>query len=180
MRNYRLFEIHTLPESEADELRTVIKYLEPSTKLNGWEFKGIWLSEYSVYLGIKKAFQSQSDDWSIGAIKAAFRLSANQQLLCNVFEYYAALKFIQKDFEAIMEKEKFLEAKDNDPMLIAAGIDRLNKYGDMLTVDTLARTYNTTWDEIGKWKYSKVYTILAMEKERGEIMKKYNQLTTTA
>lgn len=171
----KLYQLTEIDEDTSDKVRAIIKFLEPSDTLNGWKFPGIWSSSYRTYLLIKTAFQKGGDEWTLKIIQAAFNLTPTQQMMCDVFQYYAAVKFIEQDFQQIIEKEKFLESK-KDPLLIASGIDRLNKYGDTLTVDSLARTYGVTWDEVGKWKYSKVYTILAMEKERGEIMEKYNRL----
>jgi hypothetical protein len=175
LKNYQLNSFEAITDEEADRYAMLIQHLLPANSLSGWEFKGLWSSPYSTYVAVKGAFRSRADGWQFQAIQAAFGLTPQQQMYCRVFDYYAALKFLEEDLLAILEKERMLPTR-SDPDLKAAGIGRLDKYGDVLTIDSLARTYHTTWEEIGRWKYSKVYTILAMENEREQIMSKYYEL----
>lgn len=167
IRNYCLHEFCDLTTDEVDTYAVMIANLLPVNKLSGREFKGLWSSEYSSYVTIKAAFTQQMEGWQLQAIQAAYGLTSSQQMFCRVFDYYAALRYVENDLIAILERERNLPSK-KDPDLKAAGIDRLNKYGDVLTIDSLARTYNCSWEEVGKWKYSKIYTILAMENERDQ------------
>jgi len=175
VKNYQLHSFGDLSEDEADLYSAIIRNLTPNNILSGWTFDGIWSSPYSTYVAIKGAFSRQQEGWQFRAIQAAFGLTADQQMHCRIFDYYAALRFLEQDLMAIIEKEKMIRTKP-DPDLKAAGIDRLNKYGDVLTIDSLARTYHCSWEEIGRWKYSKIYTILAMESEREQIMAKFYEL----
>jgi len=174
LKNYTVEQFYMSPPDE--EIYTqVFKYIEPNNQIYHVQFKGFWSSPYEKYLTVKNLITKQPKGWEFDVIDACFGFTPEQQKNISAYTFFATMDYVSKDLLAILEKEKMLVREPNFD-LMEAGVDKLNKFGDILTVDSLARTYNTTWEEIGKWTYSKVFSILMLEKERAEIQEKYQKI----
>lgn len=94
----------------------------------------------------------------------------------SVFDFFRAKLHIQNSIEKILEREQKAFRTDVDyKMLAIKGSERLQPYNHILSKDMLAARYGKEPDEIGRWKYSKVFRILAARSEQGRVQSDYSK-----
>lgn len=111
-------------------------------------------------------------------IKGDLKTSGEQQLLNeNVFSFFQANQYLSGYIVKIAEREKNLLTEEPDEKLeMVNAKERLQPVAHLLTKIRLAEQFSTDTDTIGKWKYSKVFTILVANKKSREVNKDYNQI----
>lgn len=174
LKNYTVEEFYNNPPNEEVYLH-IIRNLEPINKIYHIEFDGFWNTSYEKYITVKKIISSQTEGWEFEAINICFNLTYPQIKNLSVYTFFSTIDYVSKNLLEILEKEKALQREPNFELL-ESGVEKLNKYGEVLTIDSLARSYGVSWEEIGKWKYSKIFTILMLEKERAEIQEQYMKI----
>lgn len=89
---------------------------------------------------------------------------------------YARLKGIAEDFKTWVDREQQLLAYDPTPEEEQAGIKELaKKVGDFSTVKALGKAFGKDPDEILRWEYSKVFSILFTDLEEQKYEKRLNK-----
>jgi hypothetical protein len=86
------------------------------------------------------------------------------------------LVWIKKQHDKIFNMEKFYLKSDPDPHMIAAGVHRLDEFGALATIHTLALNDISKHAFIEGLPYYKVYEVLKLEKVQKEIQKAYAEL----
>lgn len=107
------------------------------------------------------------------------RDTSPEQIFLNesVFQLFKATNFIKQYIERINKKElEWLSGEESDVLKMLNASKRLAPFNHLLQKMDLAQMFGVTPDEIGKWKYSKVFIILASNKVRSEIQKEYNEI----
>ncbi len=85
--------------------------------------------------------------------------------------FFAVVNFIENQFKYLGELEQKLDTEtEND--LIVAGIDDLNKFGDLNTIDALAGGDILRWQQILELTYEDVYNKLLKTKTEEDIKKR--------
>lgn len=161
-----------------DIFRAVMRHIEPCNKIQGFEFVGFWNSQYKLYISIGKLLKKENVTYS-ELIDAVLKGSDAEIEIdienAKMLEVYAFYKYVIDDYLANAKKFKYMQTtKDLD--LEAAGVSVLDKYGDTLTVDSLAIRYQVQWEDVIKWKFSEVFTKLAMEADRSRVREAYQKI----
>lgn len=161
-----------------DIFRAAMRHIEPCNKIQGFEFVGFWSSQYKLYISIGKLLKKENATYSemINAIlkgsDAEIEIDTEN---AKMLEIYAFFKYVVDDYFANAQKFRYMQTtKDTD--LEAAGVGVLDKYGDTLTVDSLAIRYQVQWDDVIKWKFSEIFTKLAMEADRSRVREEYQKI----
>ncbi|MBL4593762.1 MAG: hypothetical protein JKX68_08115 [Flavobacteriales bacterium] len=95
----------------------------------------------------------------------------------SVFQLFKATNFIKDFIGKINKKEaEWLSGDKSDVLEMLNASNRLAPFNHLLQKTDLAQMFGTTPDEIGSWKYSKVFIILASQKVRNEIQKEFNEI----
>lgn len=161
-----------------DIFRAVMRHIEPCNKIQGFEFVGFWNSQYKLYISIGKLLKRDNATYSelIDAVLKGSDVEMEMDIEnAKMLEIYAFYKYVLDDYFANAKKFKYMQAaKDAD--LEAAGVSVLDKYGDTLTVDSLAIRYQVQWDDVIKWKFSEIFTKLAMEADRSRVREEYQKI----
>ncbi len=85
--------------------------------------------------------------------------------------FFAIVNFIKNQFKYLGELEQKLDTEtEND--LIVAGIDELNKFGDLNTIDALAGGDILRWQQVLDLTYEDVYNKLLKTKTEEDIKKR--------
>lgn len=161
-----------------DIFRAIMRHIEPCNKIQGFEFAGFWNSQYKLYISVGKLLRKDNVTYS-DLINSILNDSDNDTKIdidnCKMLEIYAFYKYVVDDYFANAKKFKYMQSpKDYD--LEAAGVSVLDKYGDTLTVDSLAIRYQVQWDDVIKWKFSEVFTKLAIEADRSRVREEYQKI----
>lgn len=86
------------------------------------------------------------------------------------------LLWIRDQQEFISQIEQNYLQSDPEPEMMAAGIHQLNEFGDMVTIDALAKGDILKYDEIKALPYYKVYEKLKLDKVNRDIEKRYQKI----
>ena len=92
----------------------------------------------------------------------------------SVYQLFKAQKFIEKFITDVIEREKKAYESDHDPkLLIINAAKRLQPYSHQNTKNSLAEKFGVDPDEIGRWKYTKIFRILAAESVLNAVKRDY-------
>ena len=133
--------------------------------------------EYGEVSELKLNLMDPTFDNIVDIFRIVYKVKKFDYLKANIVSYFYALKWIKKEMRLLLEKEKKLLSAEPDPELEMAGSKRLSIFGDLSTLIELGRSYSKSPEEIEKWKYSLVFSILVYDKMTGEIRKSYRELT---
>ena len=124
---------------------------------------------------LKRYIANPTYESLLEAFKMVYGVRQNQYLNADVVSFFYALNHIRESVIAINKKEKQLHSEP-DADLQNAGVERLNRFGEMGTLINLGKQYAKSPAEIEEWKYNLVYAILLYDKVHGEIKKKYDEI----
>lgn len=95
----------------------------------------------------------------------------------SIFQLFRAARFIKEFIKGINKKElEWLSGKENDVLTMLDAGKRLAPFNHLLKKIDLAQMFATTPSEIGRWKYSKVFSIFTATQVRSDIQKEYNEI----
>lgn len=93
----------------------------------------------------------------------------------NVFTFFRAKKFIHNYLEHSLEREKKAFSGSVDVKLLEINAaELLSPFESLLTKMTLAEQFSKDPEEIGRWRYTKVFNILSANNAIKEVTRKYN------
>lgn len=107
------------------------------------------------------------------------RFESPNELFLNesVFQLFKATNFIKDWIEGINKKEmEWLGGDENDVLKMLNAGKRLMPFNHLLKKIDIAKSFGVTPDEVGKWKYLKVFNILASTGVRADIQKEFNEI----
>lgn len=92
-------------------------------------------------------------------------------------EIMSFMLWIKQQQEKIYKIEELYLSSDPDPLAISAGLHKLDEFGALSTIHSLAQGDILRHPEIEALPYYKVYEILKLEKANREIAKAYDDLS---
>lgn len=112
-------------------------------------------------------------------IRGTFEVSQKKQYLStSIFDLFRSQKYVQQFIKDIIKKElMWLNNNDDDKLLMINAGQRLKPFSHLLTKIRLAEMFSKTPSEIGKWKYSYIFTILCANSTLADLQKEYNEIT---
>ncbi len=171
----------TMEDSSAYDI--YIDVLNPVNRFAGkqCDVKRLTFDEVEV---MKNVFQKPTFDDVMEIIIMCFGLrgnmkqsSSNQYLLTSVFDLFRAKAFLHNFIIEMVNKERtWLSHKKNEKMQMINAEERLKPFSHLLTKIRLAEQFGVTVSDVGKWRYSIVFTILTANKVRDDLFKEYNEI----
>ena len=158
------------------QLDYIFKYGAGSNKLGKYECKKFTELPYGVVR--KDMLTLQKRDLHAEAIQLLLECQYPKVNLKGVTqtEIFNFMVFIKKQHDKIFNMEKFYLKTDPDPHLIAAGVHRLDEFGALATIHTLAMNDISKHPYVESLPYYKVYEVLKLEKVQKEIQKAYAEI----
>ena len=158
------------------QLDYIFKYGAGSNKLGKYECKKFTELPYGVVR--KDMLTLQKRDLHAEAIQLLLECQYPKVSLKGVTqtEIFNFMVFIKKQHDKIFNMEKFYLKTDPDPHLIAAGVHRLDEFGALATIHTLAMGDISKHPYVESLPYYKVYEVLKLEKVQKEIQKAYAEI----
>jgi len=165
-----------------NELKNLIDNGKRVSKVDGFEFESAIHFSYGFVKEIipnlikignfEKLIASAFRDRGIGYQDNEIRWLDHNSLLQFVL-------WIKDEIEAINELEKNYLSSDPESDMISAGINDLNQFGLLNTIDQLAGGDILKWNEIRKLPYSVVFDKMYKNTIEGNIQKKMNKIMTS-
>lgn len=158
------------------QLDYIFKYGAGSNKLGKYECKKFTELPYGIVR--KDMLTLQKRDLHAEAIQLLLECQYSKVNLKGVTqtEIFNFMVFIKKQHDKIFNMEKFYLKTDPDPHLIAAGVHRLDEFGALATIHTLAMGDISKHPYVESLPYYKVYEVLKLEKVQKEIQKAYAEI----
>ncbi|MFL9845074.1 hypothetical protein [Flavobacterium rhizosphaerae] len=96
----------------------------------------------------------------------------------RVTEYFAARKFMLKEFERIIKTENtvFAAQSTDSHLWEMAGADKLKPYGDTLPLVQLGKLLGQYPFDLGRKPYGEIFSLLAQTKAQNEVEAEYQKL----
>lgn len=146
-----------------------------SNELSNAKTKNFIQLEFQLVMDILNGLNSES---IISLVSKLTNLDEQELLKLNASDFLSYLKFIKNQCDIISQLFISLQ-KDNfdndDAMLQSAGIEKLNKYNEIMIYYNIDKN-PTTWEAIGKQPFSVILVKLSIDKDIGEINKSYSEL----
>ena len=94
----------------------------------------------------------------------------------NANDVISFILWIKEQQEFLNEIEKINLHTEPEPEMLASGLQRLNDFGELVTIDALAKGNVLKYAEIQALPYFKVYEKLKLDKVNREIEKNYQKI----
>lgn len=175
--NITVKELYELPE---DQYKHYLA-LDGIMQIDGDRFlrskaKPLGALEYGHVIQMKHSLLKIDFEALAFIFKKVYGIKQPELLEADVVSYFIAIKWIKQEFKALIEKEKKVLTPIYDIDLDFAGVKRLSGFGEIATLINLARSFGTTPEDLEKWTYNLVFTILAYDKVKGEVQTEYSKL----
>ncbi|WP_228443219.1 hypothetical protein [Chryseobacterium nematophagum] len=158
------------------QFQLLLKYGKASANIGGFKSKAFIELPYGM---VKKDVPALlKDDKVVEAINLIMECQYEKFELGNSSgnEVFGFLLWILSQYEFIKRIESRHLHSDPDPEILAAGISRLNEFGELSVIDNLANGNLLEYDRIEALPYFKVYQKLKLDKIIREINKKYQKI----
>lgn len=194
IENITMAELFALPEKEMFQMIQLLRCLKPKNKYVGnrkinkdvvnfyltnaqeVEVKSIQLLPYGQIVLLKKYFLSQTADSITKMMLSVFEIPVADQLKKDVVTFFPLLNFILNGIQDVIAKEANRLNSPAKGELIMAGIERMNEFGENVTIDSLSGGDLNKWYETEQRPWQHVFMKLCMDKVRGEIHEAYGEI----
>lgn len=174
----KVIDLQQYNDKELQDICIISKLIPESVKplFEIKEFR--WLKYGKVRKLKEMAIEKKGVDYEM--IKFVSKLNGvdfddNKILNSKASSYFRTINIIEENFNKIDEYSKQL-ISDVDPLLILAGVDVLNKYGDINTIDAIAKYDVLRWKRVLKMDWWDVFIKLKKTKDENEVFKQYEIL----
>ncbi len=134
--------------------------------------------EYYKISNIKKIVSKDTDLFdTIEIVRIITGLCYKKIVKLRTLDIIKIHNFVKTGIEDIIKLEKTLSRK-HDAAEIKAGIERMNKFGEMISVKSVMDFYNESWELVEKRPYIQFFAIWSMNSEKSEFDKNYFKIKT--
>ena len=176
LKDIRVREYLRLPIDEVARYIELQKVLKGKPEFCGNRAKELRKLSYGQVKMIGKRLANPSFDDLADIFKLVFDVSREKILRANIVEFFYAINWISKNLITLVENERKLLRTEMDPMLEAAGVERLMPFSELSVLLDLGKKFGMHPEEVEKWNYSLVLSILVHDKIFGEVKKEYDRL----
>lgn len=183
-----MYKINNITIKEYFELENTTEYdifidsINPKNSFNG-KFCNLSLLTFDEVKVIKDIFFKPTFENIQELIIELYRLgsfeiSATEEYLnTSIFDLFASKNYIQKFITDLINREnKVLQGIPDDKMITLNASERLKPVNHILTKIRLAEQFGKAPHEIGKWKYTRVFSILVANKISNDIQIEYQKM----
>ena len=176
LENITVLQFFSLPMDELLQQYNLLKMLRQSDTLKDKKADSILMQPYSMIVKLKKYYSNLTPEAMVAMVKMVFGIKNEVQMQFKIVEYFPAVNFIVNGLDKIIELEVKRLTSQPKEELIMAGVEKMQVYGDLNTIDQLAGGDMLKWNEIEKMPWQYVFTKLCMEKDRADIQESYSEI----
>ena len=168
IENIKLKQLWSLPIEKQQSYLNILQCLKSKNKIGKYKIYDLEELPYADVVLIQSHFHSAMYDDCLTAMS----LSTKQpkifiEKFCIV-EFSHGWNYISDMISEINKKMQLL-VKPPKPMLIDAGIEKLNMFGELNVLTALAKEYSTTPFEVEQWPWGFVYALQLKNKIESDI-----------
>lgn len=176
IENITLQEMFLLPNDKLISYYRLLRFLNTKNIYNNIKIDSILMLPFKDIVQIKKLAAVQTYQSITAMFEGVFNISSKKQARIKILDYFPCLNFILNGIEQINELEATRLASEPKEDLIIAGVEILNQYGVLTTIDALAGGDILKWREIECMPWQLVFTKLCMDKDKAEIQDNYVEI----
>ena len=158
------------------QLDFIFKYGQGSNKLGKYESKNFTELPYGIVR--MDILTLQKKELHLEAIMMILECQFEKVSLKGVTQndLFAFLVWMKKEQDKLFTRERNYLSSDPDPEAVAAGINRLDEFGALATIHTLA--HNQVWrhKDIYNTPYFEIYQVLKLEKVQRDVQKAHQKI----
>ena len=175
-KNQKEVKNFNLNEVLQDDLKKMLKFGKASNKIGEYESKPFIELPYGIVKKDLPAYQkreliSESVELIMQIQFPEFKIQNE-----NANDVISFILWIKEQQEFLNEIEKINLHTEPEPEMLASGLQRLNDFGELVTIDALAKGNVLKYAEIQALPYFKVYEKLKLDKVNREIEKNYQKI----
>jgi len=138
LENITVLQFFSLPMDELLQQYNLLKMLKQSDTLKDKKADSILMQPYSMIVKLKKYYSNLTPEAMVTMVKMVFGIENEVQMQFKIVEYFPAVNFIVNGLDKIIELEvKRLTSQPKEELLMA-GVEKMQVYGDLNTIDQLA------------------------------------------
>lgn len=145
-------------------------------KTKRFEAPKIMTMSFGDVIEIKKLLQDMTLKDQLEVVSKVYGIQVETLATIHVTTFFSMFNYVVKEVKQIMKNEEMYLKGDIEADMMQAGVDKLNQFGILATVDTLAGNDVLKWEEVLEQRYSRVFTKMFMNKVRNDIEKKYIEI----
>jgi len=177
--NYNIIDFNTkiLP-IEYDMYTQVCKSLSPINELHGVTIDSVEELPFKTIITLENMFKNLFTNplLQIDIVSVVFNVDTEEIKKLGIFDFYPRFNFIHDGLNILLERERKVLNYDPEPDEMEAGIDRMNKFGRLSTVDSLAGGNILLHEEVTNLPYSRIFTKLYLESEKSKLTRELNKI----
>lgn len=152
----------------------ILKAMYPKNYLNGKEMPAFLEQPFKNIISIENLFKAVPKQPTnvIDIVSICFQIPTEEIEPVGIKDFYPALNFVVEQHKKLIERENRILHHEPEVEELEAGIESLQKFGRMATVDTLAGGDLLKHNLIIEMPYSRVFTKLYMESEKAKYHKR--------
>lgn len=141
-------------------------------------YKSILDVEYYKISNIRKIISKDTDIFdTIEIIHQLTNLSYKKIIKLRTLKVIKMHNFVKIGFKEISKLESTLSRK-HEAAEIKAGIEKLNKYSELISVKSVMNFYNENWREAVNRPYAQCFAIWSMNVDKADFDKSYFKIKT--
>lgn len=146
-----------LSPEEVDSYAKVLKYLKPIPRIGRWKAKQIVEMQFAEVVNLRKDFSSTEGEFR--AMSLFYGVPMWFLMRRRLIEYMHARNYLEAEIKKIdaRERKHLFQVPDTD--LMAAGIERLDMFGPLNTLDRLAKEFGQPIHEVEQWSYGLIFSL---------------------
>jgi hypothetical protein len=168
IENIKLRKLWELPEKKQTSYLNVLQCLKARSKLGKYKLHEFETLPYADVVLIEKYYESGTYD---DCLKAMGLATKKDPLLIDHFgvvEFSHAWNYIGDQLEYINSRKKML-IKQPKQIMLDAGIEKLNMFGELNVLTAIAKDFSTTPFEVEQWPWGFVFTLQLKNKIESDI-----------
>lgn len=169
-----ILNLNGLDEAQLDH---VLRFGKPKNTIGGYESKKLIFLPYGLVRIEIPVMQktNRHDDVILEIIRAQHGPDINLDDV-SPNDALAFYLFVRKELEHIQKIEALGLSGDPEPELLIAGLHKLDEFGALATVHSLAHGDPLKHNAIKAMPYYEIYQILKLEKTHKDISKRYAEI----
>lgn len=170
IENITVAEFLQLPEDDLVQQFFLLRNIRPKAKYLDKEVPAVKNLAFKDVVMLKRLRQK---DQITSMVQGVFDITDEDIVKMEILTFFPLLNHILMGLDEIQKMEEMNLMSETEGELLAAGVDRMERYGELALIDQLAGGDFLKWGEVECEPYIKVFTKLCMEKDRSDIQKNY-------
>jgi hypothetical protein len=178
LKNISIKKLFRLSLNEFENYHNQLRYLMPKDSINKIQGKELTSLTFGDVITIRKSISNPDIENLTNIFQLVFGMKPRKVMSLKTVQFYQSFNWIKEQIELLTKRENKELSSTPEPKLKMAGIDELNKFGELNTLIALSEKFSTNPLEVVKWNYGYVFSLVWQSKISNDINKRYMKSLT--